>query len=313
MKAYSIDLRERVIGSIKKGRAQTWVAREMGIGLGTVKRYIKLEQTTGSLEPKCQQREQPKISNAELPVLQAQVDSHPDATIEEHIEYWASSHGVRVGQATMCRPYSGQTDRLKKTVRAQERDEGERVLFQDLASTVAVKRLVVIDESGTKIGMTPACSRAPSGERAYSTTPFNSGSNYTLLAALRLSGMSAPLVIEGAADSAVFEAYIRDVLGPTLLPRDLVVMDNVRFHKATAIEPLILQRGASILWLPPYSPDLSPIEHAFSKLKQFLRRAKTTTFDALLNAIADGLEAISSSDALAWFINCGYFNIDHAT
>ncbi len=198
-------------------------------------------------------------------------------------------------------------------MRAQERDEGERVLFQDLASTVEAKRLVVIDESGTKVGMTPAYSRAPSGERAYSTMPFNSGRNYTLLSALRLSGMSAPLVIEGAADSAVFEAYIRDILGPTLLPGDLVVMDNVRFHKATTIEALIHQRGASILWLPPYSPDFSPIEYAFSKLKQWLRRAKTTTFDALLNALAEGLDAITQSDALAWFITCGFLNIDQAT
>ena len=95
--------------------------------------------------------------------------------------------------------------------------------------------------------MTPAYRRAPSGKRAYSTTPFNSGRNYTLLAALRLSGMSAPMVVEGAADSALFEAYLRDMLGPTLLPGDRVVMDNVRFHKASSIEALIHQRGASIL------------------------------------------------------------------
>ena len=111
--------------------------------------------------------------------------------------------GCGWGQRRCVGPYSGPTDRLKKTLRAQERDEGERLLFQDVASTVEVKRLVVIDESGSKVGMTPAYSRAPSGERAYSTAPFNSGQNYTLLAALRLSGMSAPLVIEGAADEAL--------------------------------------------------------------------------------------------------------------
>jgi len=210
-------------------------------------------------------------------------------------------------------PYSALTDRSKKTLQAQERDEGERLLFQDLASTVEVKRLVVIDESGTKVGMTPAYARAPAGQRAYSTAPFNSGHNYTLLAALRQSGMSAPFVIEGAADSAVFETYISDILGPTLLPGDLVVMDNVRFHKATPIEALIHDRGASILWLPPYSPDLSPIEHAFSKLKQWIRRAKATTFEALLQAIDQGLLSITASDAISWFINCGFFNIDQAT
>lgn len=161
--------------------------------------------------------------------------------------------------------------------------------------------------------MTPAYARAPSGERAFSSAPFNSGRNYTLLAGLRSSGMTAPFVVEGAADSAVFEAYIRDILGPTLRAGDLVVMDNVRFHKAASIEALIQQRGAAILWLPPYSPDLSPIEHAFSKLKQSLRRAKPTSFDALLHAIARGLQAITQTDALSWFINCGFLNIDHAT
>src|SRR5258707_6803043 len=114
MKAYSIDLRKRVIRSIKNGRQQTWVARELGIGLGTVKRYIKLEQTTGSVEPKQQQREQPKIRDEDLAALQAQVDSYPDATIEEHIEYWATSHGVRVGQATMCRALQRAGRPLKK-------------------------------------------------------------------------------------------------------------------------------------------------------------------------------------------------------
>jgi transposase len=187
------------------------------------------------------------------------------------------------------------------------------VLFKDLASTLDINRLVVLDESGSKVGMIPAYGRAPAGERAYSRTPFNSGRNYTLLAALRSHGMDAPLVIEGAADSAVFETYIRDILCPTLRPGDLVIMDNVRFHKSAPIEVLIQTCGASIVWLPAYSPDLSPIEHAFSKLKQVIRRAKATTLDTLLDAIAQSLRAITHQEAIAWFINCGFFNIDQAT
>jgi transposase len=221
--------------------------------------------------------------------------------------------GCGSAQRRCAGPCNGRTARLKKTVRAQERDEGERVLFQDLASTVQLKRLVVVDESGTQIGMTPAYARAPAGKRAYSNAPFNRGRNYTLLASLRASGMTAPFVIEGAADTAVFETYVQHILCPTLLPGDLVIMDNVRFHKATAIEALIAQRGAAILWLPAYSPDLSPIEQAFSKLKQTIRRAKATTYDALLLAIERALKAITHADALAWFINCGFFNLDQAT
>jgi len=109
-----MDLRERVVRSIENGRKQTWVARELGIGLGTVKRYIKLKQTSGRLEPKPQQREQPLISEADIPVLQAQVDAHPDSTLEQHIEYWDTGHGVRVSPATMCRALQRADRPLKK-------------------------------------------------------------------------------------------------------------------------------------------------------------------------------------------------------
>jgi transposase len=210
-------------------------------------------------------------------------------------------------------PCSEPIDRSKKTLRASERDEGERLLFQDRAQTIAVSRLVVIDESGSQVGMSPAYARAPAGERAYSSSPFNKGHNYSLLAALRLSGLNAPLLIEGAVNGVVFETYVRDVLGPTLQPGDLVLMDNVAFHKADAIEGLIKARGASIVWLPPYSPDFSPIEPAFGKLKACIRRAKAATLDALLDAIAQGFEAITESDVLSWFIHCGFFNLDQAT
>jgi transposase len=116
MKAYSEDLRERVIGSWEKGRGQSWIAREFGISLGSVKRYIKRYQRTGSVAPTQQQREKPAIREEQLGELQAQVDAHADATIEEHIEYWAVSQGRRVGRATMCRALK-RADRPRKKER----------------------------------------------------------------------------------------------------------------------------------------------------------------------------------------------------
>jgi transposase len=114
MKAYSSDLRERVVRSAQSGRGQSWIAREFGIALGTVKRYLKRYQLTGTLQPTVQRREQPRIGEADLPALQAQVDAHPDATIAQHIDYWAASHGLRVGQATMCRALQRANRPLKK-------------------------------------------------------------------------------------------------------------------------------------------------------------------------------------------------------
>lgn len=176
--------------------------------------------------------------------------------------------------------------------------------------TVEAQRVIVVDESGTHIGMTPSHARAPRGQRAYDTTLRNYGHNLTLLSGLRLSGVEASMVIEGAVNTAVFEAYVQQVLCPVLSSGDIVVMDNLSCHKGTTVETLIHQRGASILWLPPYSPDFSPIEHAFSKLKTFLRQAKAQTLDALIEAIIQGLRTISAIDAVGWFTHCGFLNLD---
>jgi transposase len=203
----------------------------------------------------------------------------------------------------------------KKTRGAKERDVVERLLFQDLASTLAANRVVVVDESSTHLGMTPTHARAPAGQRAYASVlrKRNYSQNVTLLSALRLSGMDAPLVLDGAVNSLAFETYVGQVLCPILSPGDIVLMDNLSCHKSVRVSALIESRGASILWLPRYSPDLSPIELAFSKLKAFLRRAKAITLDALIDAIGQALNTVTSLDALGWFTHCGFLNLDHAT
>jgi transposase len=182
-----------------------------------------------------------------------------------------------------------------------------------VVKTVNADKVVVVDESGTHIGMTPLSARAPRGQRAFDSTIRNYGHNLTLLSGLRLSGIEASMVIEGPVNTAVFETYVQEVLSPTLHPGDIVVMDNLRCHKGPRVQALITQRGASILWLPPYSPDFSPIEHAFSKLKAFLRQAKAQTPDTLIEAITQGLLTISDLDAIGWFTNCGFLNLDQFT
>lgn len=154
--------------------------------------------------------------------------------------------------------------------------------------------------------MTPRYARAPRGQRAYAKTRRNYGKNVTLLAALRLGGMQAPLVIEAATTTLIFETYIEQVLMPILKPADIVILDNLAAHKSDKVRCLIEAKGAQLLFLPAYSPDLSPIEHAFSKLKQALRRAKARTLDALITAIAHALTTVSWDDTLGWFTSCGY-------
>jgi transposase len=138
------------------------------------------------------------------------------------------------------------------------------------------------------------------------TVPQNYGANLTMIAALSLHGIEAVMTIEGATDAEVFHAYAEQVLGPTLRPGDIVVLDNLSAHKIATIRTIIEGRGAQLFYLPPYSPDLAPIERAWSKIKTSLRAAKARTREALELAIQHALTTITAADAHGWFIHCGY-------
>lgn len=171
---------------------------------------------------------------------------------------------------------------------------------------VDAKRLVVVDECGSTIALTPRYARSPKGERAHGKVPRNRGKNTTLLASLSLSGIGACMVIEGAVNALAFEAYIEHFLAPSLEPGQIVVLDNLSVHKGTRVRQLIEARGCQLLFLPAYSPDCSPIEETFSKVKAFLRRIGARTHEALQEAIGQALETVTAADALGWFTHCGY-------
>lgn len=154
--------------------------------------------------------------------------------------------------------------------------------------------------------MTRLYGRASKGERVGGSVPQNYGQNVTMLGALGTQGLQAVMTVDGATDTEVFRTYVTQVLGPTLAPGDIVVMDNLRAHKAVGIQQALARRGARLLYLPPYSPDLSPIEPCWSKLKTALRTAKARTRDALDTAITGALATVTSSDAYGWFLHCGY-------
>jgi transposase len=163
-----------------------------------------------------------------------------------------------------------------------------------------------VDESGVNRAMTRLYGRAPAGERVLGHVPQNYGQNVTVLGALGVQGLHAVMTVDGATDTEVFRAYVKHVLGPTLTPGDMVVMDNLRAHKAVGIQQALARRGARLLYLPPYSPDLSPIEPCWSKVKTVLRTAKARTREALDMAITAALATITDADAQGWFRHCGY-------
>ncbi len=201
----------------------------------------------------------------------------------------------------------------KKTLGAVERDESARAAFRHLVTTLDMHHVVVIDESGTHLGMTPRRARAPRGQRAYANARRNYGTRLSLIAALTPAGMGAAMTIEGAVDGAVFEVYVRDFLAPQLRPGQVVIMDNLSVHKSTRVRELIEAQGGTLVFLPAYSPDLTPIELAFSKLKTFLRRVGADTVEALQAAISTGLDRITAHDAVGYFRCCGFKALDQST
>jgi len=154
--------------------------------------------------------------------------------------------------------------------------------------------------------MTRRYGRAQYGRRVADAVPKNFGLNVTILGALSCNGLDAVMTVEGATDTAVFRAYVEQVLVPTLVVDDVVVMDNLRVHKVSGIREAIEATGARLIYLPPYSPDYSPIESCWSKLKAILRKAKARSREALDEALTQAIEHITQSDAKGWFNLCGY-------
>ena len=184
-----------------------------------------------------------------------------------------------------------------------------RTAFHErVATTLAPVRekLHFIDEIGTHLGLTRLYGRAAPGERVVEATSGYSGPHYTTVAALSLHGVQAPWLLKGSMNGPAFEAYVQHVLAPVLHDGDWVILDNLAPHKHTVIRELIEARGAHVEFLPPYSPDLNPIEKCWSKVKTSLRKTKARTYDELLNALALALRAVSPQDAAAWFTHCGY-------
>jgi transposase len=167
-------------------------------------------------------------------------------------------------------------------------------------------KLVFVDETGAATKMARLRGRSPRGERCRAAVPHGHWKTTTLVAGLRIAGLSAPMPIDGAMDGAAFAAWVERLLVPTLAPGDIVILDNLPAHKVTAARTAIEQAGARLLLLPPYSPDFNPIEQAFAKLKALLRKAAARTLDALETAIAEALDAFTPAECANYFTNSGY-------
>lgn len=179
-------------------------------------------------------------------------------------------------------------------------------MFAAVQAGYDAEDVVVLDEFGTNTNMTPRYARSSSSERVYEQLPRNTPCNTTTLASLSTHGIGPSLVMSGSLSRAVFEAYIQDILGPTLRQGQVIVLDNAKAHHGGRIAELVAARGCRVVYLPPYSPDFSPIELAFAKIKASIRRCKARTREALEQAIEQALATITELEACVFFAHCGY-------
>lgn len=194
----------------------------------------------------------------------------------------------------------------KKSLIATERDPWLRAAFALEQADLDATEIVVIDEVGSNLDMTPTHAWAPVGERAVANAPRNTPINTTTIASLSHKGMGPALIVKGGVDRLTFVTYLEQVLAPTLQPGQVVLVDNLSAHTSVHAQAIVAACGCRLCYLPPYSPDYSPIELAFAQIKADLRRAAARTPEALEEAIATALQQISPTDARAFFQHCGY-------
>ena len=303
MRPYSDDLRVRIIDAIERGE-ESWrqIARRFDVSLSCVIRLVQRYRETGAVRPKPHGGGQrPALDSEHLDKLRELVRDRPDATLKE----LRKALGVSCSTMAIVRALKKlELSRKKKVLHAAERDtpknKRKRTIFRKRMKGNAPESLVFVDETSANTAMTRTYGRAPVGKRVEGTVPGH-WETVTLICGVRLSGVTAPLVIHGAVDTPAFETYVQEVLAPELHPGDIVVWDNVSPHKATAAAKAVKRAGARVLPLPPMSPDMAPIEEMYSKVKDALRSVGARTRETVIDAIGTVLRQVSKSDILGWF------------
>jgi transposase len=307
MKPLSQDLRERIVAAVDHGEgSRRDIARRFQVDVSCITRLLQLRRQTGSLDPRPHGGgKPPTLDHDGLERLRVLVQERPDATLQEMRQQLGLSGSIMIVWRGLRKL---DITRKKKTQHADERDrpdvQEKRCSFRRKVKSIATKRLVFVDETGVTTAMTPTYARAPRGERAIATAPA-SWESVTVIAAMGLDGVRAPLAFPGATNATAFQSYVDGALVPALRKGDVVVFDNLAAHLRPAVTEAIERAGASVLPLPPYSPDYTPIEEMFSKAKEFLRRVAARTKGNLYEAIGDALREVTVQDILGWFRQAG--------
>jgi len=309
MKAYPLELRERIVDAVDRqlGTIAT-IANIFNVSERCIYQLLALRRETGTLAPRPHGGGAPaKLNAPRIQKLAALSAAHADATLSELCKKFNCRRRIKISISTVCRGLAQlKQTRKKKSRRAREADLKERAAFALTQQTLPTNRLWLLDEFGVHQGMTRHHARSPRGERAHAVERFHVGPNVSVMSALTLDGVRAPMMIEGAIDASVLEQYVEHFLAPQLRPGDIVLWDNVPIHKNARVRALIEATGARFEKLPAYSPDLNPIEECISKIKSILRTLTAETLPALWRALKYALAQITPQDIRGWFQHCGY-------
>ena len=314
---YSQDLRQRVIGFMALGGSARAAAMRFDVSVSSAIRWAQRWRAEGHARPRAMGGDRrSRLGEHRARVLQL-VARQPDLTLQEIRGALAASCGITVGLSTVHRFLGAHNLTRKKRpytrpsraapARPDRPDVAEaRRVFIRRQPALDPKRLVFIDETWAATNMTRRYGRCARGLRLRASVPHGHWKLTTLVAGLRTAGISAPYVFEGAINGQRFRAYIEQMLAPTLAPGDIVLLDNLRSHKVAGIAEAIAARGAQLIYLPPYSPDLNPIEQAFAKYKALLRKAAERTVESLWQTIGRIADLFSPAECRNFFNSAGY-------
>ena len=307
MKTLPAEFRYRVVALTDDGMTTAEIAEVLGVSGAWVRSIKALARSGVSLQPKSRANQRTSLAERDGERIRTQVAAKPGSTLEDlkrDLQLQTSIPNLWLALREL------KITLKKKTLHAAERDRtdvaADRAIWNVFATGIDPRRLVFLDETFGTTAMTRLYGWGPIAERVHYPAPHGHWKTTTFVAAFRLGGLFAPLVVDGALNGELFAAYLRTQLAPQLRPGDILVMDNLPTHKVQAAVDAVRAVDATVLYLPPYSPDFNPIEQVFSKIKTELRRRELRTIPELENAFGECLDWITSTQALHYFKNSGY-------
>ena len=309
VRPYSLDLRERVVAAVAAGESCRKVAETYQISVASVVKWSQRFRASGSVAAKRMGGTRPRLLAGKRDWLLARLAAKPDLTLRALVVE-LGERGVVTSYGSVWRIVHDAGISFKKTLFAAEQDRPDvarrRAQWKKYQGRIDPARLVFIDETWAKTNMTRLSGWAPRGRKLLGKVPQGHWRTLTFLAALRHDRIDAPCVIDGPINGESFQAYVEQILVPALKPGDIVVIDNLGSHKSKAVRRAIRAAGAKLFFLPPYSPDLNPIEQVFAKLKALLRKAAARSVEQTRNTIGTLLDEFTEQECANYLVNSGY-------